>query len=684
MLEARSVAVVGASDRPGSVGEQMLRQLLGGGFDGEVYPVNPRYEDLAGRRCLPSIEEIPGPVDLAMLGVPNAALETTLTQAAKAGARSAVIFASGHEDPVPGRPPLIDRLRAIARDGGMAICGGNCMGFVNVERRLRALAFPEREDLEPGGIALLSHSGSVFSAFLRNERGLRCNVAVSAGQEMVTTMADYVTYALTLPSTRVIALFLETARDPARFVAALEDAATRDIPVVALKVGHARAAKELIQAHSGAVAGDEGAYEAVFETYGVHAVRTLDEMADAVELFAADRRARAGGLAAILDSGGERAHLIDVAARERVPFAAISSETTERLEASLDPGLPPVNPLDAWGTGRDHERIFAECIRALAADPAAGAFAFAVDLAGEDTDPSYTGIALDVLPGLGMPVAVLSNLTTAIAPAAAHSLRDADVPVLEGTATGLAAFRHLFEHRDHRTLPPLRRPDPVPDDVRERWHARLSDTAPWTEPQAMALLADYGIPVVEEEAAATAEEAVAAAERIGYPVAVKTVEAAHKSDVDGVRLGLRTAGEVRGAYDDLSARLGPSVVVAAMAPPGIELAMGIVRDLQFGPVVLIAAGGVLLEVAPDRRLALPPLDEPRAARLIDGLAIRPALDGVRGVPPPDVGAVINALVRLSALADDLGDAFDAIDVNPLIVGPGGCLVADALVVSRAR
>jgi acyl-CoA synthetase (NDP forming) len=683
MLEARSVAVVGASDRPGSVGEQMLRQLLDGGFDGEVHPVNPRYDELAGRRCVPSIGDAPGPVDLALLGVPNAALEETLTQAATAGTRSAVIFASGHEEPGEG-PSLLERLATIARGAEMAICGGNCMGFVNVERGLRALAFPERAELEPGGIALVSHSGSVFSAFLRNERGLRCNIAVSAGQELVTTVADYLTYALTLPSTRVVALFLETVRDPDGFRAALKEAARRDVPVVVLKVGREAAAKELIQAHSGALAGDEGAYEAVFETHGAHVVESLDEMADALELFAAGRRAGPGGLAAILDSGGERAHLIDVAAREGVPFASISPETIRKLGASLDPGLPPVNPLDAWGTGRDHERIFAECIRALADDPETAAFAYAVDLAGEDTDPSYTGIALEVLPGLEVPGAVLTNLTTAVAPGAARSLRDAGVPVLEGTATGLAAFRHLFAYRDHRALPALEPPAPISDEVRHRWRTRLRGEAPWTEPETMQLLSDYGIPVVPEEEAGDPEEVGAAAARIGFPVAVKTLEAAHKSDVDGVRLGLRSADQVLAAYADLAGRLGPRVVVAGMAPRGVELALGIVRDEQFGPVVLVAAGGILLEVAPDRRLALPPLDDPRAMRLVDGLGIRPALDGVRGAPPSDVASVARALVRLSLLAADLGDDLDALDVNPLIASPIGCIAADALVVPRVR
>ena len=682
MLEARSVAVVGASAGRDSPGEQMVLQLVTGGFEGPVYPVNPRYEEVQGLRCYPSVGELPERVDLAMLGVPNAALEEQLRAAAEAGVAAAVIFASAHEDPRPGVPPLTDRLATIARETGMRICGANCMGFLNLERRLRALAFHEREDLEPGGIAWISHSGSAFSALLHSQRGLRFNIAVSAGQELTTTMADYLAYAVDLPSTRVAALFLETVRDPAAFRASLARAEERDLPVVALKVGREPAAGELVQAHSGALAGEDAAYEALFEAHGVLRVGTLDEMADVLELVASGRRAGPGGLASIHDSGGERAHLVDVAADQGVPFAAISEVTRGRLEKILDPGLPPVNPLDAWGTGRDYERVFADCARALLEDPDTAALAFTVDLSGEDLEPGYTRVALEVFPETEKPFAVLSNLRSAIEQARATELRAAGVPVLEGTATGLAAFRALIELRDHRGLPPARPPDPVDERVRDRWRARLGVAEPWTELEALGLLADYGIPVVAASSARSAEEAVASAQRIGWPVALKAAGIAHKSEAGGVRLGIGGPDELEDAYREMTSRLGTEVLVEAMAPGGVELALGVVRDPQFGPMVMAAAGGELIEVLRDRRMALPPVDEPRARRLLDRLAVRPLLDGVRGRPPADLDAVVHALVRLSGLAADLGDLLEALDVNPLIAGPQGCIAVDALVVPR--
>lgn len=686
MLQARSVAVVGASPRPGSFGERMLIELVEGGFEGRIFPVNPKYDEILGMPATPSVGEIGEPVDLVLLGVSNALLEEQLRAAAEAGAASAVIFASGYEEPREAVPPLTERLAAIGRNAGMAVCGGNCMGFVNVEGRVRASGFFEPKDLAPGGVAFISHSGSAFSAFLHNDRGLRFNLVVSAGQEFVTTVADYLDHVLGLESTIVVGLFIETIRDVAGFRAALGRAAERDVPVVALKVGREALTQRLVAAHSGALAGEDGAYEALFDAYGVVRIETLDEMADTLALFAGGRRAGPGGLAAIHDSGGERAMLVDLAAREGVRFARISDETTLRLEGILEPGLPALNPLDAWGTGNESDRIFVESCRALLEDPDTAAFAFAVDLTTEE-DPSlgFSGMAVQAYRATDKPFAMLSNLSSAVDLANAQVLHDAGMPLLEGSASGLAAFRHLFEHRDVRARPPIETQEPVTGEVRERWRARLASGGDISEVEALALLADYGVPVVRARLATSFDQALAAAGEIGWPVALKTAvpDVDHKSDADGVRLSLPGPGALRAAYDDLAGRLGPQVTVASMATPGVEVALGVVHDPQFGPLVLVGAGGVLVELLHDRRLAFPPLDGRRAHEMIDRLRIRPLLEGVRGVAPADVGALARALVRLSVLASDLGDTLEALDANPVIVSPAGCVAVDALI-SRRR
>lgn len=685
MLEARSVAIVGASVREGSVGHQAVVELVEGGFDGDVYPVNPKYDEILGVRCLPSLSEIGAPVDLVVLAISNALLEEQLRLAAETGAGSAVIFASGYEEPREGMPPLIERLAALAREAGMAVCGGNCMGFAHFERRLRALGFAEPRDVRVGGVTFLSHSGSAFSAVNHSDRRLGLNLAVSVGQEMVTTVGDYLRYALGLESTKVVGLFLEAVRDPATFVDALRLANECDVPVVALKVGREAFTRRMVAAHSGALAGEDGAFEAVFDAFGVSRVESLDEMLDTLALFASGRRAWPGGLASVHDSGGERALLIDSAASAGVPLAEISRGTSERMAELLDPGLPAVNPLDFWGTGRDAHEVVIGCVRALLDDPAVGALAFAVDLTTEDSpDMGYLAMARETFGQTEKPFAMLANLASGVDRADVRSVEEAGIPVLEGTTTGLAAFRHLFEYRDFRALPLLPGRSPVDEETLLRWRERLATREPFDELEGLRLLADYGMPIVEAVRADTLEDVIAAAERIGFPVALKTAAPGihHKSDVGGVRLGIDDRASLEDAFGDLERSLGPSVLVAAMAPPGVEVHLGVVRDEQFGPLVLVAAGGLLVEVLGDRRMAMPPLDDARARGAIDHLRIRPLLNGVRGRTPVDVDALARAVAGVSWLARDLGDGIEALDANPVICGSRGCVAVDALVIPR--
>jgi acyl-CoA synthetase (NDP forming) len=557
------------------------------------------------------------------------------------------------------------------------------MGFLNLDANLRACGFLMPERLRLGGITFITHSGSAFSAMAFNDRDLGFNLLISAGQELNTTVADYLDYAVALPSTRAVGLFLETVRDPAGFRRALHGAERADVPIVALKVGRTERAKDLVAAHSGALAGDDATYDAVFEAHGVMRVSSLDEMSDTLELLAAGRRAARGGLASIHDSGGERALLVDAAAREGVSFARISEPTRARLESVLEDGLPPVNPLDAWGTGNDYERIFSACMRALLADDDTAALAFCVDLTTQEVpETGYIRVAKDVFASTGKPFAMLSNLSSAIDRRDSASLRAAGIPVLEGTESGLRALKHLFEDRDFRARPPVRRGRDAFAPARERWTARLVRGGSLTQLEALELVSDYGIPTVRGRVASDLEGALEVASEVGWPVALKTgvLGLAHKSDAGGVILGVADQAALAVAYERLSVRLGPEVVVTAMAPPGIELALGVVHDPQFGPLVLVASGGVLIELLDDKRFALPPIDVTRAQALLDRLRIRRLLDGVRGAPPADIDAVCRAIVSLSLLAEDLGPHLDALDINPVIAGPTGCMAVDALVV----
>jgi acetate---CoA ligase (ADP-forming) len=696
MLEARSVALVGASARPGSFGSRMLEEVGKSGARPRVYPVNPRYAELDGRRCYPSLADLPEAPELALLAVPDAALEQQLALAASVGSRSAVIFGNAHEDKQPGdtRPDLRNRLAAVARNAGMALCGAGCMGFVNVSHGLRALGYTEADPLPAGPVALVTHSGSIFSALLRARRGFGFTLAVSSGQELVTAAPAYLDYALALPGTKVLALVLEAIRDGASLRRVLATAADRDVPVVLLTAGSSVAGRAMVAAHSGALAGSDGSWEALARAYGVHRVADLAEFADTTELFAIGRRARAAvgagesarpGLATVHDSGLERAHVADVAESIGVPFAEIGPETKERLTDLLDPGLLPTNPLDVWGTGADTRDLFGGSLLALAADPAVEAVALAVDLVHElDGDPSYPLALLDVAERTVKPLAVLSNLGSVIDIELAARLRAKGIPVLEGTRSGLAAMKHLLDHARRAASPSG---DAVVRIDRER-QARGTALLGGSEvsgAQLLRLLGEYGIGVASALPAADLGGALAAAEQIGYPVVLKTDEPriAHKSDVGGVLLGINDAVALTEAYRDLTGRLGRRVLVCQTVPAGPELALGIVTDPELGPLIVVGAGGVLVELLADRLVAMPPVSAARAAELVAGLKVSKLLAGVRGMEPSDLAAVARAIVGLSEFAVELGDRLEALDINPLICGRHGAVAVDALAIPRA-
>jgi acyl-CoA synthetase (NDP forming) len=732
MLEARSVALVGASARPGSLGERMVAQVSASQRRPRLYPVNPRYDEVGGLRCHPSLADLPEPVDLVLLAVPDAALEAQLAVAAARGDRAAVIFGSAFDQ--AGQPPgLRDRLADLAGSAGMALCGAGCMGFVNVARGLRAVGYVEPDRLPAGPVALVTHSGSVFSTLLRCRRGFGFTVAVSSGQELVSTAADYARYALAMPETGVLALVLEAIRNAGLLRGVLAQADAVGVPVVLLAVGGSGSGRDLVAAHSGALAAGDGAWEALVGAYGVHRVGDLAEMADTLELFATGRRAPAPagpapagpapagparvsrGIATIHDSGLERAHVADLAEQAGVPFAAIGKRTRARLTGLLDPGLEAANPLDMWGTGHDAQQQLTDSMLAMAADPAVEAVALAVDLVPEfDGDDSYPEALLAAAARTTKPLAVLAGLPASIDPVAAARLRAAGVPVLEGTRTGLLALRHLLDHSDRPERGgPLGRPDHGDraehadrTDHRDRTDYGEAGVPPsgfpatdpgrrgrWLDALARGdlggaaqydLLRDYGVPAVRVRPAASLEAALAAAGDIGYPVVLKTDApgVAHKSDVGGVRLGLDGPAALAAAYQDLAARLGPRVLVCQTAAPGVELVVGLAADPALGPLVVAGAGGVLAELLADRRVALPPVDRAAARRMLAGLRVSARLAGLRGQPPADLASIAGVIAGVSAIAGELSDGLAALDINPLICGPGGAVAADVLVVPR--
>ncbi|HTL49420.1 MAG TPA: acetate--CoA ligase family protein [Steroidobacteraceae bacterium] len=685
LLRPRSIAVLGATEREATVGRHTIENLLKGGYEGALYAVNPGRRSVLGVPCYPTLATLPEPVEHVIFAVADTRVEAALDDVIAHGARAATIMSSLVIDG-DGNPPLRERMLAKIRKSGLPVCGANGMGFYNFAEGIWGCGFRTRNHRRGGNVAYISHSGSGMCGIVDSEERIDFNLVVSTGQELAVSMDEYLDFALEMPGTRAVGLFMETARHPEGLVRAFAKARERGIPVVALKVGRTELSAKLTVSHSGAIAGQDAVYDAVFDRYGVHRARDMDELATTLILFAQPHRVAAGGLVSIHDSGGERQLLIDLAEDAGVPLPALSRESTAELESLLDPGLPAVNPLDAWSTGGPEYHVtMGKSFAVLMSDPQAALGAVVHDRA------PGGGIFKDYLEYLrtghrasGKPAILVSNRQGSGGDPLIVAATREGFPVLDGLESFLRGVRHVFDHRDFAARPAGSAPR-IPDALLARMRARLADRRRFDEKDALTLLGDAGLPanagrIVESEAGA-----VEAARETGFPVVLKTAKRGlgHKSDQQGVHLGLRDNAAVAAAYRDLAKRIDSRVLVAPMVEShGVEMLLGMVLDPQFGPVVLIGAGGVHVEALADAVHALPPFDADEAARLVDRLRIAPLLRSRRHRRPLAVEEFCRVAARFSALAATLGDHIAEIDLNPVIVHADGCAIVDALLVPR--
>ena len=678
LLVPSSVAVVGATPREHATGRTVLETFRDLDFDGPLYPVNPRYGEVAGNVCHPSLADLPDPVDLAVMAVGDTRVEDQVAAAIEAGVRAVAIFGSCI---VPGdrEPALAERLEAMLREAGIPSIGVNCMGFCNFEAAIHvnSYRFPQ---LDPGRITVLAQSGSVFGC-LSGSR-LKPNFAASVGRETSATIVDYMDYALELGTARVLTLFLETIRDPQGFEAVLEKAQAKDVPVVALKAGRSDMAARMAVSHTGALAGDDRTIEAVFRKHGVLRASTIDELIATSLLLARARDVGDGALATIHDSGGEREMICDLASDLGVPFAAIGETTRARLGERLDYGLEAENPCDAFGTGVDHDGVMRDCFAALMDDPSTALGAFFLDVSQHSGySRACASACLAAASTTTKPVALITNHSgTDHHDLAWDFTHNHDLPVLDGSVPGLKAISHAFWRRNWRRRPVERSEHPDMDRAL-RWRKRLRDA---DEATGLALLDDYGIATPRHAIVDSEEGARRAAGEIGYPVVLKTAMPGitHKSDVGGVVTGITDDAGLTRAWRTMARTLGRRCMVAAMAGAGIEAMVGMTRDHQFGSVVLAGAGGVLVELLDDVTAYRPPVSRREVEETLAGLKFTRLLEGWRGRAAVGPGALVDAVMKMSTMALELGSHLDALDVNPLLITDQGAVALDVLVVPR--
>jgi acetate---CoA ligase (ADP-forming) len=679
LLAPRSVAVVGASPREDAIGFRVIRNLRRLGYPGRIVPINPRYQEVSGLPCYPSLSALPEPVEAAFIAVPNTQGPALVEEAGKAGIRAVVVNASGYADGGPDGQALQQRLQAAATAHGIAVAGPNNMGYVNVHGRTAMWTASRLPEFTPGPVAIISQSGSIAIALSQDERQLGIAYVISAGNEAVVTAADYIAAVVKDDAVRIVLVFLETIRDPARFVDAARRARERGKPVIVLKVGQSEGGRAAVAAHTGALAGDDAVYDAFFERHGIVRVRDLDEMIEAATLFASYPSPPASrDVVVVTLSGGEAALSADLGAEIGLRFPELSPATLERLKPAFPPFGAPRNPVDAWGLGWDRDR-FRQILHALADDPELTTIAFGVDATasgGGDTPMMMEAarMCVELAPRTDTRLLFFNNATgNGPNPEIRALLRTAGIPYLAGMRTALAVLERWGIYGEWRQRPPAPAMNPAAVD---RWRASVRELGVLDDVARFRLLREAGVPMIETVAVGDVESAVAAAERVGYPVALKAsgAEVAHKTERGLVRLGLDDAAAVRRAWAQLVTRAGgeaTTLIVQPMAGAGLELIVGIRNDPAFGSLTIVGLGGVYVELLRETAIRVGPLSVESAAAMLRETRAGTLLDGFRGAGPFDLDAAARAIAALSAFGAATHGILAAVEVNPLIVLPRG-------------
>lgn len=676
LLSPESVALIGASNREGSIGFEAVNMILKAGYQGEIYPVNPRYDSVLGLKCYPSLDAIGKPVDLAALCISARRLDAQVQEAIASGVKSLVIVPNAIIEN-DTEPPCAERLRLMLEDANIPVSGHNSMGLYNNDLNLRVCGFKAPDEGSRGGIAFISQSGSVFSTIAHNDPQLKFNLAITTGTELNITVADYILYALEQSSTQVIGLFLETIRDPDLFRAALQKAAEKRIPVVAMKVGKSDLGAKFTVSHSGGLAGNDDAINAVFNHYGVIRASDLDEMANLLLLCSYYPILGSGKVSMIADSGGERNLLADEFDDIGLEFAELSKDTMKKLADIQEYGQEAANPLDPWGTGIDFESIVGNSLALMSNDENTAICILSQDIRDDNfLTVGFIEAMQIALTKTDKPLVHMTNYTGVRRTGTTEKLNDLGIPVTCGTRASLNAIKHLIEFRDFRFQQRKAKSSGSPTDS--------SIQGVLQEYEALQLLGDFGMPVVDCFPIHSVSDCKELSQAIRFPVVLKTAMPGiiHKTDVGGVVADIANTSILEKEYLQMQKSLGAKAIVQPMTQFDFELILGVKTDDVFGQLIIVGAGGILTEYYKDTCVFLPEASENEIEAGLRGLKISPLFKGVRGKQPVDVSTLVQIISKFCEFVMQFRDQIAEIDINPLAVSGSSIVALDAIIVGR--
>lgn len=681
ILNPRSVAVIGASGDPAKFGGRVMQFLVKHGYGGHIVPVHPSATEVLGIPAVPKLAAAGDPVDVCILALPAEHLPAALEDCGRANARGAVVITADFAETGAAGAARQDELVQIARRHGMRLIGPNCLGFINPHLQL-ALTSSVALAVEPmprGAIGLASQSGSLMASLISHAQdlGTGFSVAATVGNQADVELCDLVEYFIEDENTRAICLYIEGLKNGARFLALAQRARTAGKPILAVKAGRSAAGQQVTQSHTASLAGSYAVWEAACRD---HAICLLDD--PEALIYCADFLIRFGApaastIAVMSPSGGTVAVTGDRVVAAGLILAGPSAATAAELQKLLPPGRT-INPLDVGGlpraSGLDSALMAYEL---LAKDPAVGAILIAVATTPqlEDKVRQWGRAAL----AGKKPTAILLT-PGALVNGARDALKAINCPYTNRLDDTLRVLRAAVDYGEAlRNPPPPASSSSIAATVLA--HAATLQNGRLTEPEAKALLRAGGIHTTDDVLARTPDAAIEQAQHIGYPVVLKGVcrDLVHKSEAGAVKLNIADADALRRAWHDIETGLAAHLpgatlagcVVQPMLGGGIELIVGCRWDAQFGPVVIIGSGGVLVEILSDVQMAVAPISPAHAQRLITQLRIAPVLAGARGRPAADVAALADTIAKLSVLAAALGPRLVELDINPLLVRDTG-------------
>lgn len=678
LVAPKSIAIVGASPRAGSFGLRTLENLAN--FKGAVWPVNAKYPKIGAYECFPSLAALPGKPDLVALVVPREGVEAALTEAAAAGAGGVVVYASGYGEMARDEGAAAQRrLSDIARAARMPMLGPNCMGLVNHELGVGVSFIPEYSSMprRVGPIAFVSQSGALgYCLAQAAERGLGYRYFFSVGNSCDVDVADLIGAMAEDPGVRAIACLFEGVPDARRLLEAGARAKEAGKPVIVYKLGESEDGAAAARSHTGSMAGSAAAFRALFDRAGFAVAANYEALVEYAKFFAAAGKPLANGVAVVSGSGGAGIISADMAARHGVPMPQPMDATTAVLRSVVPEFGAARNPCDPTGQVLSVPESYNKCCQALLDDPQYGVLLCAMSVSSRETGPKRSTDIAALARSQPKPIAVAWVSEWLQGPGSEAYEADDRVGFFRSMDRCYAAIAAW--QRWHK-------PRVSEERVSKRIPGLLgSGKKVLGEREAKAVLAKYGIRSAPERQAKNADEAAKAAAALGYPVVLKADgDIEHKTEAGAVKLDLRDEAALRAACAAMTAAT-KGFLVQAMVKGGVELVVGIKRDPQCGPVLLVGLGGVLVEILHDTALALAPVGKMEARRMLESLKGYKLLQGYRGAPAADLDAVCDAIARISEFAADHADRVEEIDVNPLLARPHDAIALDALIVLRDR